>query len=359
MSFLRNAARRAASSIARSTRTPSTSSSSPSQNQLSSSTGFHAEHLAEAPVGFMHAPLVLGVAGAIPFIALATPLASVFGEYVPTSLFPLETRADAQARYGAVVASFLGGMHWGFASSQFANAGTAITSTTTAAAKEALLLAGPARFVWSVVPSLLAWPALLCSTPYALVGVGATLLTSLGADCAFAAKKLMPRWLMPLRFGLTGVAVISLGLSIPSAFEAQRADESTAREVAKLKMDAPAARRQLLQNKKQLTDVSEKFEKTKLELVSLADKVKDVESAASARQAELRMQNGALTAAEQVLSANCETLKAEREAARLELDAARAKIGTLVAKVTELADAKEIATASDTKPQEDKKPKTE
>jgi chromosome segregation ATPase len=124
-------------------------------------------------------------------------------------------------------------------------------------------------------------------------------------------------------------------------------------------MDAPAARRQLLQNKKQLTDVSEKFEKTKLELVSLADKVKDVESAASARQAELRMQNGALTAAEQVLSANCETLKAEREAARLELDAARAKIGTLVAKVTELADAKEIATASDTKPQEDKKPKTE
>ena len=178
MRFLREAARRAGSSFARSTR-GAASTSSPIQPPLSSSPGFHPEHLGETPVQFMRVPLVLGVAGAIPFIALATPLASVFGEYVPSSVFPLDTRADAQARYGAVVASFLGGMHWGFASGSFANAGGGLPTSamTSSAAKQALLLAGPLRFLWSVVPSLLAWPFLMCATPYALVGVGATLVT--------------------------------------------------------------------------------------------------------------------------------------------------------------------------------------
>ena len=109
----------------------------------------------------MNVPVALGLAGAIPFVALAAPLAPALGGYVPKSVFPVERRAEAQASYGAAIVSFLGGMHWGFAGAGFARAGAVAGAGASAAAKEALLLAGPVRFAWSVVPSLLAWPALM------------------------------------------------------------------------------------------------------------------------------------------------------------------------------------------------------
>ena len=114
-----------------------------------------------------------------------------------------------------------------------------------AAAKEALLLAGPARFAWSVVPSLLAWPALMCATPYALVAVAASLAATLAADAGFAAKKLMPRWLMPMRFGLTGVAVLGLLASVPAALEAHDNEREREAHAARLRADAPATRQAL------------------------------------------------------------------------------------------------------------------
>ena len=95
------------------------------QPPVSSSPGFHPEHLAEAPAGFMHVPVALGLAGAIPFVALAAPLAPALGGYVPAGMFPVERRAEAQAKYGAAIVSFLGGMHWGFAGAGFAEAGAA------------------------------------------------------------------------------------------------------------------------------------------------------------------------------------------------------------------------------------------
>tara|TARA_B110000971_G_scaffold217772_1_gene255334 strand:+ start:1391 stop:1915 length:525 start_codon:yes stop_codon:yes gene_type:complete len=158
---------------------------------------------------------------------------------------------------------------------------------------------------------------------------------------------MMPRWVMPLRFGLTGIAVLGLGMSVPGAFDAQRADQASARDVAQLKMDAPAAKRALAQHKKQLSEVSEKFALAKMENASLADKVKAVESSSARCEAELGMRNGALVVAEQVLSANCETLKLDLESTRAELEAARVKIGTLVTEIGTLASAN--ASALDTK----------
>ena len=73
----------------------------------------------------MHVPVALGLAGAIPFVALAAPLAPALGGYVPAGMFPVERRAEAQAKYGAAIVSFLGGMHWGFAGAGFAEAGAA------------------------------------------------------------------------------------------------------------------------------------------------------------------------------------------------------------------------------------------
>ena len=110
--------RRAASVLARSATRAASTSASPAtramhQPPVSSSPGFHPEHLAEAPAGFMHVPVALGLAGAIPFVALAAPLAPALGGYVPAGMFPVERRAEAQAKYGAAIVSFLGGMHWG------------------------------------------------------------------------------------------------------------------------------------------------------------------------------------------------------------------------------------------------------
>ena len=228
------------------------------QPPVSSSPGFHPEHLAEAPAGFMHVPVALGLAGAIPFVALAAPLAPALGGYVPAGLFPVERRAEAQAKYGAAIVSFLGGMHWGFAGAGFAEAGAAAGAGASAAAKEALLLAGPARFAWSVVPSLLAWPALMCATPYALVAVAASLAATLAADAGFAAKKLMPRWLMPLRFGLTGVAVLGLLASVPAALEAHDNEREREAHAARLRADAPATRQALRARDRALADLQKK-----------------------------------------------------------------------------------------------------
>ena len=300
------------------------------QPPVSSSPGFHPEHLAEAPAGFMHVPVALGLAGAIPFVALAAPLAPALGGYVPAGLFPVERRAEAQAKYGAALVSFLGGTHWGFAGAGFAEAGAAAGAGASAAAREALLLAGPARFAWSVVPSLFAWPALMCATPYALVAVAASLAATLAADAGFAAKKLMPRWLMPLRFGLTGVAVLGLLASVPAALEAHDNEREREAHAARLRADAPATRQALRARDRALADVQKKADAASAESRALAARLEAREAEFERKEAELRMAAGARHAEAQVAEARCETLAAETKAAkaqaeRFAAEAARAR----------------------------------
>lgn len=317
MSLLRDAARRAASGLARSAARAASTSASPAtpamhQPPVSSSPRFHPEHLAEAPAGFMNVPVALGLAGAIPFVALAAPLAPALGGYVPKSVFPVERRAEAQASYGAAIVSFLGGMHWGFAGAGFARAGAVAGAGASAAAKEALLLAGPVRFAWSVVPSLLAWPALMCATPYSLVAVAAALSTTLAADAAFAAKRLMPRWLMPLRFGLTGVAVAGLLISVPSALEAHDEERRAAAQVTKMRKDFYGLK---VAKEKALADATERNQAALLESSALRSRLEAREAAFEKKEAELRMAAGACRAETKVAEARCETLAAETEAA--------------------------------------------
>ncbi len=89
--------------------------------------------------------------------------------------------------YGAVIVSFLGGIHWG---------------SPTGAAHDAARL-------WGVVPSLLAWPLLLLpSSRWALIGVACALALCWAVDRArFPAMGLAG--LLPLRTLLSGVAVVS------------------------------------------------------------------------------------------------------------------------------------------------------
>ncbi len=106
-----------------------------------------------------------------------------------------DTALRALIAYGAVIVSFLGGIHWG---------------SPTGAAHDA------AR-AWGVVPSLLAWPLLLLpSSRLALIGLAATLALCWAVDRArFPAMGLSA--LLPLRALLTSVAVLSCLVAAVSA----------------------------------------------------------------------------------------------------------------------------------------------
>jgi len=132
----------------------------------------------------------LGYGGLLPFVALA--LAGLF-DPAHGLLW-----GDALHAYGAIILSFVGALHWGFA----------------------MTLSGlsdnqrSASFIWSVLPALIAWPALL-SPPI----VGAALLIS-----GFIANYLrdrylgrqveLPPWYLPLRLRLSSVACVCLGIGV-------------------------------------------------------------------------------------------------------------------------------------------------
>jgi hypothetical protein len=121
---------------------------------------------------------VLGFAGLIPFV----------GASVATWVLPPEARDAARQvllAYGATIASFLGGLHWGFAMRrQSAPLG---------------LLA------WGVVPSLVAWAALLLPRTVGLLLLAAVLVACYLRDRGvFVAEGVAP-WL-GLRLPLTVVA---------------------------------------------------------------------------------------------------------------------------------------------------------
>jgi Protein of unknown function (DUF3429) len=137
-------------------------------------------------------PLVrrLGYAGLLPFVLLAALLWAA-----PVHLHAF--LAMALVAYGAVIASFLGGVHWGIA---------------------AQLPPGDAAFhyVWGVVPSLVAWAAILLPA-YA----GLPLLGLILVACYLVDKQSYPRvgwaaWL-PMRLQLTVVAVLSCVLGAARA----------------------------------------------------------------------------------------------------------------------------------------------
>lgn len=125
--------------------------------------------------------LRLAYAGLLPFVLGALLVWLVRPEVHPYV-------ALALAAYGAVVLSFLGGIHWGLAMRQ---------------------PQAPTRvLLWGVVPSLVAWPATLMPPDAGLVVQGLMLLACYGVD-----RRLYPAlgaagWLT-LRFRLSAVAALA------------------------------------------------------------------------------------------------------------------------------------------------------
>jgi hypothetical protein len=122
----------------------------------------------------------LGYGGLLPFAAGAALVWLVYADALPYV-------ARGLAAYGALIVSFLGGIHWGLAMRQ------ALPSTR--------------GLLWGVVPSLLAWPAVMMPPHAGLVILGLLLLLSYAVDRVLYAEQRVAGWLT-LRFRLSTVAAL-------------------------------------------------------------------------------------------------------------------------------------------------------
>lgn len=124
----------------------------------------------------------LGYAGLVPFVALALSLRFIPVEKRDFAVF-------AMMAYAATITSFLGAIHWGLA--------MRATQSTSAA-----------PFVWGVIPSLVAWFALLSCSTLGLYVLGVLLWVCYAVDRTTYPKFRLQNWL-PMRLKLTVVASAS------------------------------------------------------------------------------------------------------------------------------------------------------
>lgn len=124
----------------------------------------------------------MGYAGLIPFVALALIM-----QFLPLTNRPLAMAA--LIAYGAVITSFLGAIHWGLAMRDTHN-------------KRA------APYVWGVIPSLVAWLALLLESALGLWILAVLLWACYAVDRSVYPKHLLQGWL-PMRLRLTVLASVS------------------------------------------------------------------------------------------------------------------------------------------------------
>ena len=127
----------------------------------------------------------LGYAGLIPFIGLALLL-----WLVSAALHPFV--ALALLAYGAVIVSFLGGIHWGIG----------LRYATTETPGHAFHL------IWGVAPSLMAWVALMMPAYAGLPLLGLVMVGCYLVDRSTWPEAGLSHWL-PLRRRLTIVATLS------------------------------------------------------------------------------------------------------------------------------------------------------
>ena len=128
----------------------------------------------------------LGYGGLLPFVGTAL---ACFLEPHHRSLW-----LQMLLAYGAVILSFVGALHWGFAMAHPASAGQPASG----------------MYIWSIVPSLLAWLALLVSPGFGATLLIAGFLTHYRQDVRLARLLQLPPWYLPLRLQLTVVACLCL-----------------------------------------------------------------------------------------------------------------------------------------------------
>lgn len=132
---------------------------------------------------------LLGYGGLLPFIFL-TLLITFSLDYRP--LF-----AIALVNYGAVILSFVGALHWGFAMT--------VQDISAEQRRD--------RFIWSVIPALIAWVATLLPMPLGCLLLVIGLIAQLLQDRRLLRVISLPAWYLPMRLRLTLVASVCLLLT--------------------------------------------------------------------------------------------------------------------------------------------------
>lgn len=138
------------------------------------------------PVALPRTVAWLGYGGLLPFLVLT-----------PASLLDHHHGAvwsDALYAYGAIILSFVGALHWGLAMSL----------------PELSERQRSAWFTWSVVPALIAWPAVLLLPPLAAPLLVFGFIAHYLQDRRLARQATLPGWYLPLRLRLSSVAVVCL-----------------------------------------------------------------------------------------------------------------------------------------------------
>jgi hypothetical protein len=124
----------------------------------------------------------LGYAGLLPFVAGALLVWLVHPDAHPYVSLALSA-------YAAVIVSFLGGIHWGLAMARTGGPPTALLA-------------------WGVVPSLVAWLAVLMPPASGLVIQGLMLVATYAVDRRLYPAQGAAPWLL-LRFRLSAVAALA------------------------------------------------------------------------------------------------------------------------------------------------------
>ena len=132
-------------------------------------------------------PKILGYLGLIPFI-------------VPASLMYLDDQHHflfwgyVLMSYGALILTFVGALQWAFA-----------MTLSDLSMRQRKWMYG-----WSVVPSLVAWGAMLMSPMVAFLLIAIFMAFALWMDAQLGRLVSLPNWYLPLRIRLTIVAILSL-----------------------------------------------------------------------------------------------------------------------------------------------------
>ena len=136
-----------------------------------------------------HTAAWLGYGGLLPFCLLSL---GVLLDDAHQTLW-----RDSQLSYGAIILSFVGALHWAFAMT--------LPELDTRQRNE--------RLIWSVVPALLGWMALLLPPLTAAALLIAGFVVHYLQDRRLDRSSNLPNWYLPMRLRLTLVACVCLAAS--------------------------------------------------------------------------------------------------------------------------------------------------
>ena len=139
--------------------------------------------------------LVLGWLGVVPFAAFST--LSITGGFLAPG-----AATECLFAYGALILSFMGGVHWGFAVNQTQD-------------QQGVKTAGMgARLAISVLPALAAFGLWFVPVITALLGLAIVFLILLAYDISTVRAGYTPDWYGTLRIQLTGSVCVFLFLAV-------------------------------------------------------------------------------------------------------------------------------------------------